>query len=467
MNDPKRTGFAVAAALALAAAGGAASQTDREPAYALVNARVMPVSAPIIESGTVVLRGGLIAAVGAGIAPPDGAVVIDLTGRTIYPGLIDLGSGLGLETDAGPPPSFASHRDAERWKRHALLKPTAVAADRLKPDAGDLARLASAGITSVLSVPQGGIVAGQSSLINTIAAPEATQIGDIPGPRPAVQVVRSPVALHVSLPSRSPGLGYPSSLLGSIAFARQAWLDAAHQRLVLDDYRASPRGRARPPEDLELTALAAAMARGLPVVFSASSEREIRRALAFASEFSLDPVISGAREAAAVAPDLKRLGARVILSVNYPGPFRDPYYGTEETLAALRARAEAPKVAGTLAKEGLRFGFTSAGLDAARFLQNIRKAVASGLSPDDALRALTLDAAMIAGAHQQLGSIEPGKIANLVVARGDLFSQDAVVTHVFVDGRPVRIAGETPGRTGPGAPAAQGTTTIGHQGARR
>ena len=120
--------------------------------------------------------------------------------------------------------------ELERWKRAQLLKPQARAADAVKVDDAELTKLASAGVTSVLALPSGDVISGQSALVNVVAPPDDPQIGNIVEARRGLIVVKSPVALHVSFPDRPRvgGNAYPASLMGVIAFVRQAFLDAQH-----------------------------------------------------------------------------------------------------------------------------------------------------------------------------------------------------------------------------------------------
>jgi imidazolonepropionase-like amidohydrolase len=168
-----------------------------------------------------------------------------------------------------------------------------------------------------------------------------------------------------------------------------------------------------------------------------------------AKEFKLTPVISGAQEADQVIEDLKANSARVIYNVNYPTRSRALAPDADESLDTLRARANAPKIPGTLEKAGVTFAFSAEGIREPRdFVRNVGRAVREGLSADAALRALTLDAAKIAGADNRVGSIDKGKIANLVITDGDLFGNNTQVKHVFVDGRMIVLEPAQPQRGG-------------------
>jgi imidazolonepropionase-like amidohydrolase len=432
-------------ALAIAAALAVNASADAPHVYAIRGARIVPVSAAPIPSGTIVIRNGMIDAVGASVQAPADAQIIDGNGLTVYPGLIDMANsnGLDIEVNRQMPQTINTTEAAERWKRDLILRPAMSAAEHLEESA-DLARYANAGITSVLAVPPGVVVKGQSALVNVTAPVDEPQIGNVGDYRVGIQVVRTPVAMHLAFGSAGGG-SYPASLMGVISFVRQTFLDAQHQALVAR--RAASNANVRPPYDPSLDALQPALDGKLPVAFEVDSAREIRRALAMAREFKLTPLISGAQEADQVIEDLKANSARVIYNVNYPTRSRALAPDADESIETLRTRANAPKVPGTLEKAGVTFAFSADGIREPRdFVRNVGRAVREGLSADAALRALTLDAAKIAGADNRVGSIDKGKIANLVITEGDLFGNDTQVKHVFVDGRMIVLEPAQPQR---------------------
>lgn len=441
------TACIVAGALAFAVA----PRAEAPQIYAISGARLVTASGAPIATGTIVLRNGLIDAVGADVAVPPDATVIDGAGMSVYPGLIDMGNAAGL--DAAPPVAPATFRtleDAERWKRSVILRPELEAARVVRPDAPELARLAASGVTTVLATPTAGLFKGQSALVNVSAPPDEPQIGAVADPRRGLQVVRTPVALHVSLALGSGGGrggsgGYPVSLLGSIAFVRQSFLDAQHQQLEKQRYDKAKSGVARPAYDPSLDAIQPALARTMPVAFEADLSREILRALNMAKSFNLDPVITGAREADQVVADLKAQNARVIYNLDFPARSRALAPDADEPIRELRARAQASKTPGSLDKAGVLFAFSSGAIQQPRdFVRNAARTVKDGLSSDAAVRALTINAARIAGAADRLGSLEKGKIANVIVTDGDLFEDRTRVVHVFVDGRKVEPEAPAP-----------------------
>jgi imidazolonepropionase-like amidohydrolase len=451
--------FVAAVILVLAIAVSGAQMPSATP-YAIRGARIVPVSGAAIASGNLVMRNGLIEAIGASAAIPDDAVVIDGAGLTVYPGLIDMGNAAAIDAPAasdagggrgGPVAAPGQSRESlERAKRLTILRPDYQAAEHVRIEGPELTRLAAAGITSVLATPGGNIFRGQSALVNVVAPPDDPQIGSVADIRSTMTVVKAPVALHVNF---NPGGGpYPASLLGAISFMRQSFMDAAWQRQALKYYEKNP-ATPRPVWDPALNGLLPAIDRQLPVAFDADEARQIARVLRLAKELNIRPIVTGGREADEMAADLKATNTAVIYTLNYPTRPRALPPGADEPIATLRARANAPKIPAALAKAGLTFAFESGGLAQPRdFVRNAARAVREGLPEDVALRALTLDAARIAGAADRVGSLEKGKIANVIVTSGGLFDDATRIRHVFVDGRMVNIdAADAPtGRGGRG-----------------
>jgi imidazolonepropionase-like amidohydrolase len=411
--------------------------------YAITNARIVTVSGPVIERGTVVIRDGLIAAVGAGVNAPPDARTIDGAGLTVYPGLIDAGTTLGIPRPTPTPgaaqggggggfaglfgqtaPSATSPNSTQL----PGLQPEILAADIIRPGGAEIEAARNSGITAAQTAPRGNVFLGQSAVIN------------LAGDSPQQMIVRSPVALYIGLNPLGQGQ-YPGSLMGVFASVRQMLLDARRFREANEIYERNPRGLRRPEQDKSLAALLPVLARQQPVVMQADREREIERALDLAQEFNLQLVINGGQEADRLAARLKAANVPVLLSLNFPrrtaaaSPEADA-----EPLRVLRERVEAPKTAGRLAAAGVRFAFQSGGLTSmSDFLANAVRATDNGLSRDDAVRAMTLHSAEILGVANQLGSIEVGKIANLTITRGDLFDKNRRIAHVFIDGRPVEL----------------------------
>ena len=458
-------------AMALACGAGASSphfavaqigvqrQRNAPDVYAITNAKIVTVAGPVIDRGTVVVRDGIIGAVGATVQAPADARVIDGTGLTVYPGLIDANSSIALPAtqanaagDAGRGGrgggrgAAAAQQGAPAGAPNSLhpigLQPELAVVDLVHPDAEAFAGPQSAGITAALTAPSTGIFRGLSAVVN------------LGGATAQAMIVKAPVAEHIGFtPSR--GGGYPNSLLGVFSSLRQMLLDAQHYGAEQAAFAKNPRGMRRPESDPSLEALQPVLARQVPVVLAASSEREIERALDLAKEFNLRAIIAGGEEADRVAARLKAENVPVLLSLNFPrrpqaSPDADP-----EPLRVLRARVEAPKLASKLQQAGVKFAFEDGGLTSWNdFLANVGRSVENGLTADQAIRALTLSPAEILGVSDRLGTIETGKVANLTIARGDLFT--GRVTQVFVDGTAMEVHPQAAGA----ASVASGTWTL-------
>jgi len=442
--------------------------------YAITNAKIVTVSGATIDKGTIVIRNGLIAAVGANIQPPADAQIFDATGLTVYPGFIDALTNLGLGAPTAAPTGggrpggggggggqaavTTAAQPTSNSNYPAGLRPEDSSFDELKAGEAQFDTNRNAGFTTVLTTGRTGIFNGQSAVI------------DLSGDSVSEMVIKSQFAEHVSFVTIGGG-SYPQSLLGTFSALRQMFYDAQRQQEVEKQYSADPRGIKRPEADKSLEALFPAINRQMPVVFNANRERDIVRALDLIKEFNLKGVIAGGQEAWKVVDRLKTMNVPVLLSLNFPkrtasaSPEADP-----EPLETLRNRAETPKCAAKLAAAGVKFAFQSgAATTIGDFFTNAGKAVEGGLSKDAAIRAMTLGSAEILGVDKVMGSIETGKIANLALVKGDLFGRDKFVPQIIVDGKvfeqkePARQTGGGRGQGGgqaAGGPGMAGTYTV-------
>lgn len=403
--------------------------------YAITNARIVTVSGATIDKGTIVIRNGLIDAVGANIATPADAQVFDATGLTVYPGFIDALTNLGLGAapavpaggggrGGGPQIAAAAAPPTSNSNYPAGLRPEEMANDDLRAGETQFDASRNAGFTTVLSVGRTGIFNGQSVVI------------DLAGASVSDMVIKSPFAEHISFVTIGGG-NYPTSLLGTFSALRQMFYDAQRLQEWEKNYAANPKGMKRPEADKSLEALFPVVSGKMPVVFNANTEREIVRAVDLIKEFKLNGIIGGGQESWKVADRLKANNVAVLLSLNFPkrtvaaSPDADP-----ESLETLRLRAETPKGPAKLAAAGVKFAFESGGATAiGDFFTNAGKAVENGLSRDAAIRAMTLGAAEILGVDNRTGSIEAGKIANLAIVKGDLFGRDKLVPQIIIDGK--------------------------------
>ncbi|MGH9860525.1 MAG: amidohydrolase family protein, partial [Candidatus Acidiferrales bacterium] len=295
-------------------------------------------------------------------------------------------------------------------------------ADELNPDDTKFTQWRNAGFTTIVSVPQQGIFPGMGAVVNA-AGEERSEM-----------VVKSPATLHVTMSSPGGFTGFPGSLMGTIAYIRQLLHDANQHAAAQAAYEKNPKQQ-RPIYDRANRSIVHAMRAGYPVMLPGNTPQEIVRALAIADEFQLKAVIYGAQQGYDATTVLAAKKYPVLVNLDWPQKQRDADPEAEESLATLRFRDRAPSSPAALQKAGVKFAFYSGGIAApAEIIKNAKKAVDAGLPADAAIRAFTLSAAEILGVADRLGSIEPGKIANLVVADGDIFNEKTKVKLIFVDG---------------------------------
>ncbi|MDR3634203.1 MAG: amidohydrolase family protein [Isosphaeraceae bacterium] len=419
----------------------------------------------ILESGTVVVRDGLIESVGPADKTdvPFDAQVVDGAGLYVYPGLLDLYTTLGqpagaVRSQTGPgrtldlaesapahsPPDNRNGLTPEFAVGRVLDLPDSLAAERRK-----------LGFTAFVAAPAGAIATGQSALVSLAGLPRREA------------VLQSPIALHINLrppfqPEPVPALDqegatrrvsrtgarapYPAVLMGAVAHLRQAMIDA--ERAYALQAASEKHGGLRPPVDPALDALHAARAKILPVWWEANTRDEIHRALNLAEEFGTTVVIVGGSEAGQVAERLKAHDVPVVLRLDFPAeprlPTEDEYRKLDpaerdvplKVLADRHAKwKEQLATAAVLAKAGVRFAFATDGLSKPEtFALQLRRVVAEGLAPAAAVDALTGRAAEIAGVASRLGTLSPGKLGHVVVLSAPLTDESARVRYMLLDG---------------------------------
>ncbi|MEW5901210.1 MAG: amidohydrolase family protein, partial [Acidobacteriota bacterium] len=290
------------------------------------------------------------------------------------------------------------------------------------------------GFTAAHVMPERGIFTGQSSFFcfSDPAKNKALLIQDA-----CLGIGFNPASFIV----------YPNSLMGVNAFLRQMLTDAAHFERSRSRWLKEMRGMARPEYSAHFENLAAYATGKKPVIFLCRNQHDIRRALALAAEFNLNFMIADlGSEASAVIPELKKAKARLLCTVAFKAPATSIYAqkGKDE-----RERAEKeiyPQNPAKLASAGILFSFSSLGTDDPKaFTEGILKAIEAGLARETALDALTKNPAAFFGLERVLGTIEPGKIANIVLAEGELLVKEPKVRSAFVDGKRFEIKEVKPG----------------------
>lgn len=412
----------------------AAAQGGEPQYFAIRGAKVVPVSGPPLENATIVIARGVIRDIGKDVPIPADALVIEGKDLTVYPGLFDAFTDVGI---VAAPAATSGEGGPRRSGAPPAMGPEDRPADSVWRSAADEVTLADkrieswrdAGFTTVVSAPKGGIFPGQGAVL------------DLAGERAGDLVVKAPVAIPLSLnPVGGFGSGFPDSLMGVLGYVHQVWIDTDWATKADAIYDKNPRGIARPPYDRTETVLADALEDHAVVLIPANSSLQLRRALVLANFWRVDAVIYGGQMAYEVAPEIAARKIPVLVDLKWPEAEKDADPGTIPSLRTLEFRDRAPSSPEALQKAGVKFAFYSGGISTPKdIVKAAKKAIDAGLPEDDALRAMTLSPAEIYGVADRLGSIEKGKIANLTVTDGDLFNEKTKVKMVFVDGRRFEI----------------------------
>jgi imidazolonepropionase-like amidohydrolase len=415
--------FAVAAA-ALGAYGSARLYAQTSPAqparaYAITNAAIVPVVGQPIPRGTVIIRDGRIAAVGANVPVPADATVIEASGLSVYPGMIDSGTQLGIT-------EIASVAGGEDRTELGDFNPENVTLTAVNPHSELIPTVRVNGVTTVVTAMSGSQVSGQAALI------------DLVGWTPDEMAVVPRAGMVMTYP-RLGGGGFG----GFGGFGQQPNISEQRQRVeretralrqFLADAKAyaetsarlAAGGRGRLESNLALEAMIPVMRGEMPAVFDVETAEQIRGVLQLADSFGLRVVLRGAGEAWRLADTLAARRVPVIVGpvTQTPGP-NDPY-------DMIYANP------GVLARAGVLVAFrTGSAGDSRNLPYNAALASAYGLDADEALRAVTINPARIWGVADRMGSIEVGKVATLIVTSGNPLDVRSVVRHLFIRGQPV------------------------------
>ena len=390
----------------------------RAEVLALTNATVHPVTGPVLEGATVLVDGGRITAVGAGLGVPSGAQVLDCTGKHVYPGFVHANTMLGLH-------EIQTIQGSDDTQESGNVNPNQRAEVMYNPDSDFLAVARLNGLTSVLVIPGGGSVRGTSALMHL----DGWTQEDI--------TVKAPVALHVNWPNMTP---FRAFFITQSDEEQMKARDEAIKAIgdAFDDGRAYMRARdaekvAGVPKhdaDVRWEGMRKALAGEIPVVFHADALAQIHAVLKFADQQGLkNIVILGGYDAPLVADELKRRNIAVIVA----GVLSMPRRGDEAYDGAFT-------VASRLAAAGVRFciaddGGAGSSYNSRNLPQHAAMAAAFGLEREEALKAVTIYPAQILGAGDRIGSIEVGKIADLQVTDGDPLEVATHCEQVIINGK--------------------------------
>ncbi len=415
--------------------------------YAFTNAHIVTEPGKSVSNGTLLIRDGLIEGIGARVVIPAEAQIIDMQGKTIYPGFIDMYAQTGIAEPGEKEAGSQAH-----W--NLQVKSFYQAGDVYTPDEKEASSLRSQGFTVAHIVPSHGIFRGQGAII-------ALGVGDVS----RLLISRGNSQVISMQRSNALGRGYPHSAMGSYALARQTMYDAMWYGQAQRGHMASPGTTRRPEINVALDALYNDMQSKKPFIFEVDNEQWIGRALAFSEEFGIPLWIYGSGyEYRHVAgwPGSKHV---FIVPLNFPAipELASPEQSMQLSLETLRHWYLAPENPSFLLRRGHAIALTSAGIkNKSDFLKNLRRAIQSGLTEDEALAALTTTPARLLGISDRYGSLTAGKTANFVVATKNIFSEDGVIAQVWIDGQQYIVKPDSDEPTGKWAilspPAMQGMT---------
>ncbi|MFC6999129.1 amidohydrolase family protein [Rufibacter roseus] len=400
---------------------------ERSGLRAFTNATIYVDHQTKLENATLVIKDGKVVAVGTKVNVPQGALVTDLKGKTVYPGFVDPFSNYGLPAVSsnrggwGSPPQAESKKEgAYNWNQS--IRPETNAVEIFKVDQKAADELRKLGYGAVVTVHQDGIARGTAALVS-LANKRENQV-----------ILLDRAAGALSLDKGSSTQEYPNSLMGSIALLRQTYLDAQWNQK-------------NPDKEQNLSLKAFAQANQLPQIFEVSNKLNAVRADKVGDEFGHQYIFKGIGDEYQMLPEIKKTNAPFILTLNFPDAYNveDPYETRRLNLDDLKHWEMAPANPALLAKEGVTIAFTTADLrEKNKFLTNLRKAVQYGLSEQEALKALTTTPAKLVKAEKQVGALREGMQANFIVTSGGLFDNTTLILENWVQGEGYKVS-ETPG----------------------
>ena len=398
-------------------------------AFLLKGATVHTLAGPVIENGSILIRDGKILGVGKNLTAPDGVRVIDITGQQVYPGMIDAASTIGLNGPAEQP-------GASDVKELGDLNPQLRAFTAVNPDAEQIPMSRASGVTSAIVFPDGELIPGQLSLIH------------LDGSNNDAMTILPAAAIHLRFPIiatmrvwQHEAKADDEDPRDAVAYKPLPYPEAKreHDRQIKElnsffdqarRYRHAKLANAKDLKtDLRFEAMLPVLDGTMPVFVTAVREREIREAIAFAGKQKIKIILADAAEAYKLLSLIKSRNIPVVLqpTLSLPLDDDDPYDRAYTTPADLY-------------KAGIKFAIATFSSDSVRNLPSqAAAAVAFGLTPEEAYKAVSLNVAEIFGVSKRLGSIEEGKTADLIVTSGDPLDARTRVTQVFINGKPVDL----------------------------
>jgi hypothetical protein len=392
--------------------------------YAITNTTVFTAPGKSQSNATVLIKNGLIEAIGTNVRIPANAQRIQGDTLFIYPGFIDGGSSAGVSRPKDPekPSNFNASSPPDEL---AGITPFRNVLDHFDDGSNQLNEWRKAGFTMAQILPEGGMLPGKAAIIML-------------GHKSSTNVYAENSALYATFKGAR-GM-YPGTTLGVMAKFRDLYRNSEYASQHTQLFAQNP-GISRPERNKSLEAFYTTHNQNTPIVFAVEDDLSVRRALRLQEELGFKLVLNGISGAYAVIPEIKKSGASVLLSLNLPedkvSKMEEDETDTERTSRIERVKeayqnalAEASK----FEQAEIPFGFTTQGVKTADMRKNLRLMIENGLSEEAALAALTINPARILGIDNYAGTLEKGKLANLVITTDSLFKEDSQIRYVFADG---------------------------------
>ena len=393
---------------------------ERETTYAFKNATLVKSAQQQISNATMLVRNGKIIAIGTMVAVPADAIVIDCSGKFIYPSFIDAYADYGMPTQqsqggfrgfGGPAQLTSNTKGAFGWNQ--AIKADVEASKVFVTDDAKAKPLREVGFGTVLTHHKDGIARGTGTLV-TLANKKENLV-----------IIKEKASAHYSFNKGSSTQSYPSSMMGNIALLRQTYLDAKWYKTNSDK------------EGVNLSLMAWNNTQSLPQVFEANDKWNIVRADKIGDEFGVQYIIKSNGNEYQRINDILATKSTLIVSLNFPMAMdvEDPNDARFVSVSDMKHWELAPTNPAALEKAGIPFCLTTADLRApAAFMTNLRKAIDNGLSETKALEALTTTPASVLGVSNMVGSLEEGKLANFIITTGNVFNEKTSILENWIQG---------------------------------
>ncbi len=399
-------------------------QDTRTGAYAFTNATIVVDENKTIEKGTLLIKDGKIQSVGAGVNVPKGYTSIDLTGKHIYPSLIDLQTHYGMpevkrSTNSWRGPEQIQSKTDGAYNANEAIKSHFNSSEAFTIDKKAAGEMRKLGFGTVLTYRPDGFSRGTGAVVSLAESNENKVL------------LKNAASAHYSFNKGSSGQSFPSSRMGQIALLKQTYLDAKW-------FGSQP---IRPFADQTLEAFISTQS--LPQFFEVGNWLDLLRADKLGDEFGVQYIISGDNDTYQRIDAIKASQAKLIIPVNFPAAndVEDPFDAERVSYQDMLHWELAPTNASVLAKNGVTFALTTDGLKKkSSFMANVRKAIEHGLDESAALKALTSTPAQILGMSNQIGSLKKGNLANFLITNGNIFKAKTVIHENWIQGHPYRLS---------------------------